>query len=141
MATPTPPGLRREEETVCVKCRFYICDCVCPETTGYSRKRRLLREHRKTLRAYEDAIADEPVMQRRFLHHLADYGAQDWCLCEHPLLDESSDTEDPEAALREQCNSTDAFVRAARDALEAEALRRAFEQKCMELEDLRSRHM
>ena len=67
--------------------------------------------------------------------------AQDWSLDHHEDLDEESDTEDPEAALRKDIRGTEVYVQAAQDALVAAALRRDFERKCMELEDLRSRRM
>ena len=125
----------------CSACLVYVCDCECPGVTGYSKKRRLLREHRKTMRVYEQTIDDMgPYAQMAFADNLAQSDAQDWVLEENVSeLDETSDHEDPEAELAKERDTTQAFVQAAQDALAAEALRRELERKSMQLEDLRSR--
>ena len=138
---PSPyEWLTRCDGEQCSGCKLYICDCECPGQTGYSKKRRLLREHRKTMRVYEDTVK-ESGLYNRFVNKMLGTDAQDWCLDHDEDLDEESDTEDPEAALRKEIRGTDVFVQAAQDALLAEALRRDFERKCMELEDLRSRRL
>ena len=127
-------------ETKCSGCQAYICDCECPGTTGYSKKRRLLREHRKTMRVYEQTISElGPYAVMAFADNLDQTDAQYWALDDLSELDETSDREDPEAELAKERDTTQAFVQAAQDALMAEALRRDLERKSMELEDLRSR--
>ena len=145
--TPMPPPLMPpryhdplHDGAQCSGCKLYVCDCECPGQTGYSKKRRLLREHRKTMRVYEDVVM-ENGLYNRFVNKLLGTDAQDWCLVPDEDLDEASDTEDPEAALRKDIRGTDVFVQAAQDALLAEALRRDYERKSMELEDLRSRRL
>ncbi len=124
-------------ETKCLTCNEYICDCICPNVTGYSKKRRLLREHRKTMRVMEEVIL-ESGLHRRFHQKLMDTDAQDWCVDSNSELDENSDKEDPEAELKKESDKTHDFVQAARDALECEALRRDLERKSMMLEDRRA---
>ena len=132
MAAPT--------EAKCSGCRAYICDCTCPGLTGYAKKRRLLREHRKTMRVMAMSISElGPYAMLAFADNLDQTDAQYWALDDLSELDETSDREDPEAELAKERDTTQAFVQAAQDALMAGALRRDLERKSMELEDLRSR--
>ena len=124
-------------ETLCPRCSVYICDCTCPDLTGYSKKRRLLREHRKTMRVYEEII-DESDQVGAFLDRLNETDAQHWVLDEISDLDEASSCGDPEAELRKERDTTQAFVQVAKDALAAEGMRRDLERKSMQLEDLLS---
>ena len=126
------------EETKCPKCTKYICDCVCPNVTGYSKKRRLLREHRKTMRVMEYVISSVSWFETIYLQKLGQTCAQNWDLDYKSQLDETSDTEDPEAELKKQSDYTLDFVQAARDALDSETLRRDWERKAMMLEDRNS---
>ena len=89
-------------ETKCGKCREYICDCTCPDVTGYSQKRRLLREHRKTMRVMQDVIWDNNLHdQYREALRAAPVGPQDWWPGpDYEELDESSDVEDLEKKVR-----------------------------------------
>ena len=83
-------------ETKCGKCREYICDCTCPDVTGYSQKRRLLREHRKTMRVMQGIIR-EYGLHGQYSEALQADTAQDWWPGpDYEELDESSDVEDPE---------------------------------------------
>ena len=89
-------------ETKCGNCREYICDCTCPDVTGYSQKRRLLREHRKTMRVMEEVILDNGLHGAyREALNAAPGDPQDWDVQECPHLDESSDVEDPEKKARD----------------------------------------
>ena len=88
------------------------------------------------MRVYEEII-DESDQMTAFLDRLEQTDAQHWALDDISFLDETSDVEDPEAELRKERDTTQAFVQAAQDALAAEALRRDLERKSMELEDLR----
>ena len=125
------------EETKCPGCKVYICDCVCPNVTGYSKKRRLLREHRKTMRVMEEVIASTFWFEAIYLQKLMETDAQNWDLDSNSELDETSDKEDPEAELKKENDKTLDFVQAAKDALDSEALRRDWERKSMMLEDKR----
>ncbi len=124
-------------ETNCSACNEYICDCICPNVTGYSKKRRLLREHRKTMRVMDEVI-DEYGLYHRFLQKLRDTDAQNWDVYSNSELDETSDKEDPEAELKKESDKTHDLVQAARNALECEAQRRDWERKSMLLEDRRA---
>ena len=126
------------EEAKCSGCSEYICDCVCPGLTGYSRKRRLLREHRKQMRVMDDIICEIPGAYELYLARLHNSDAQNWDV-DPNSFDEASDVEDPEAELKKQSNEKLSFVQAARDVLEHEALRRDFERKSMMLEDTLSK--
>ena len=88
-------------ETKCGKCREYICDCTCPDVTGYSQKRRLLREHRKTMRVMQGIIR-EYGLHGQYSEALQADAAQDWWPAPYyEELDESSDVEDPEKRARD----------------------------------------
>ena len=88
-------------ETKCGKCREYICDCTCPDVTGYSQKRRLLREHRKTMRVMQGIIR-EYGLHGQYSEALQADTAQDWWpRPDYEELDESSDVEDPEKKARD----------------------------------------
>ena len=88
------------------------------------------------MRVYSEVLAEADLLWV-FMNRLCDTDAQHWCLQHDDSLDETSDVEDPEAELCKERNTTQAFVQASRDALEAAALRRDLERKSMELEDLR----
>ena len=81
-------------ETKCGKCREFICDCVCPDVTGYSRKRRWLREHRKTMRVMQGLI-EYRELGEVYQRALTFYPAADIWADEIPdaELDESSQSE------------------------------------------------
>ena len=88
-------------ETACGKCREYICDCTCPDVTGYSQKRRLLREHRKTMRVMQGIIW-EYGLHGQYSEALQADTAQDWWPGpDYEELDESSDVEDPQKKARD----------------------------------------
>ena len=88
-------------ETKCGKCREYICDCTCPDVTGYSQKRRLLRERRKTMRVMQGTI-QEYGLHGQYSEALQADTAQDWWPGpDYEELDESSDVEDPEKRARD----------------------------------------
>ena len=92
------------------------------------------------MRVYEDVVM-ENGLYNRFVNKLLGTDAQDWCTDMHEDLDEASDVEDPEVELRREIHGTEVYVQAAQDALVVAALRRDYERKCMELEDLRSRRL
>ena len=137
-------------ETKCGKCREFICDCICPDVTGYSRKRRWLREHRKTMRVMQGLIEScelGEVYQRALTFHPA---ADIWA-DENPdaELDESSDVEDPEKKAkidleeyRKEVADKEilfqiAVVDTARKSVEDKQVHLDLERARMEREDLR----
>ena len=135
-------------ETKCGKCRAYICDCTCIDTTGYSKKRRLLREHRRTMRVIEAVIFTNDL-QGEFLETLHAGPAQHWCLEEYDELDEGSDVEDPEKKARDDLEEYKrevadketlfqlAVVETARRSVEDKQVQLDLERAQMEREDFR----
>ena len=135
-------------ETKCGKCREYICDCTCPDVTGYSQKRRLLREHRKTMRVME-AVIFRNDLHREYGETLRAGPAQDWCLEEYDELDEASDVEDPEKKARDDLEEYKrevadkesffqiAVVETAHRSVEDKQVHLDLERARMEREDLR----
>ena len=136
-------------ETLCGKCREYICDCICPDVTGIHLKRRLLREHRKTMRVMEEVIMDNnlTVAYNRELN-AAPGAPQDWGVEEHSDLDETSDVEDPEKKAKEMLEEYKrevadkerlfevAVFETARRSVEDGQVHLDFERARIELEDL-----
>ena len=136
-------------ETKCGKCREYICDCTCPDVTGYSQKRRLLREHRKTMRVMQGIIR-EYGLHGQYSEALQADTAQDWWPGpDYEELDESSDVEDPEKKAidnleeykREVADKETLFqiavVETARKSVEDKQVHLDLERARMEREDLR----
>ena len=136
-------------ETKCGKCREYICDCTCPDVTGYSQKRRLLRERRKTMRVMQGTI-QEYGLHGQYSEALQADTAQDWWPGpDYEELDESSDVEDPEKRARddlevykrEQADKETLFqiavVETARRSVENNQVWLELERARMEREDLR----
>ena len=85
----------------------------------------------------EQVIASVSWFETIYLQKLRETDAQNWDLDSNSEIDESSDTEDPEAELKKQIDNTLDFVQAAKDALDSETLRRDWERKSMMLEDKR----
>ena len=136
-------------ETKCGKCREYICDCTCPDVTGYSQKRRLLREHRKTMRVMQGIIR-EYGLHGQYSEALQADTAQDWWPGpDYEELDESSDVEDPEKKARDDLEEYKrevadketlfqiAVVETARRSVEDKQVHLDLERARMEREDLR----
>ena len=90
-------------ETKCGMCREYICDCTCPDVTGYSQKRRLLREHRKTMRVMQGIIREHGLHGEYSEALQSDVDlAQDWWPGpEYEYPEDASDSEDPEKKARD----------------------------------------
>ena len=138
-------------ETKCGKCREYICDCTCTDMTGYSKKRRLLREHRKTMRVMQGIIREHGLHGEYSEALQADVDlAQDWWPGpDYEELDESSDVEDPEKKAiddleehkREVADKETLFqiavVETARKSVEDKQVHLDLERARMEREDLR----
>ena len=138
-------------ETKCGKCREFICDCICPEVTGYSRKRRWLREHRKTMRVMQGLI-EYRELGDEYQHALSFYSrtADIWAaVIPDAELDESSDVEDPEKKAKNDLEEYRkevadneflfqiAVVETARKSVEDKQVHLDLERAQMEREDLR----
>ena len=136
-------------ETKCGKCREYICDCTCPDVTGYSQKRRLLREHRKTMRVMQGIIREYGLHGQYSEALQADTASDWWPGPDYEELDESSDVEDPEKRARDDLEVYKrevadketlfqiAVVETARKSVEDKQVHLDLERARMEREDLR----
>ena len=138
-------------QTNCPKCNEYICDCTCDDVTGYSQKRRLLREHRKTMRVMQGIIREHGLHGEYSEALQSDVDlAQDWWPGpDYEELDESSDVEDPEKKARDNLEEYKrevadketlfqiAVVETARKSAEDKQVHLDLERARMEREDLR----
>jgi len=111
----------------------YGWDCGC---TRYSKKRRLLREHRVQMRVMESLIAEEGLGERLEDIMVEETGESQFHLGTDSEMDEDSDQEDPEAALRDENKDKQAFLEAGRCILEAHAVKLDLERARMRLEDM-----
>ena len=114
--------------------RTFSClqGCGC---TRYSKKRRLLREHRQQMRVMDELFEDHGLdeeLAARLEDETGDAGK--FCLSED--MDEGSDQEDPEAALRKEVDDKSAFLSGVRCILEARGTATHLERARMRLEDL-----
>ena len=119
-------------------------DCGC---TVYARRRRLLRDHRYNMRIMEGLI-DQEDLSSELDDLLMRRGNPNLSLEDHPFMDEPSDTEDPEealraanAALRSEAADQTTMVQAVQQALEYGRMRADVEHARMALEDMRSHLM
>ena len=111
----------------------YGWDCGC---TRYAKKRRLLREHRAEMRVMKRLIEDEGLEETLEDIMVEETGNTHFCLSSDSEMDEASDQEDPEAALRQENDDKQAFLEAGRCMLEASAVKLDLERTRMRLEDL-----
>ena len=113
-------------------------------------RRGLLRQHRENMRVMKDLI-EEHGLGRKLRRRLIDQTGNDFHLADHDFMDEDSDQEDPEAALRreladqsalrqEQADQS-AFVEAASGALQYRKVATDLERARMMLEDVCSRQL
>ena len=119
-------------------------DCGC---TAYSKKRRLLREHREQLRIAED-ILEENDLHEEYAERAAEETDGPDSLAHLDFMDEGSDAEDPEAELRtenrllraelDDRDCTQQVIQLATASLDRGALVRDLERKSMFAEDLLS---
>ena len=108
--------------------------CGC---TRYSKKRRLLREHRRNMRVMDALIEDHGLEEELEDRMVAETGNTNFWLGYIESMDEESDgEEDPEAALRKEVDDKHAFVDGARCILEARETTTELERARMRLEDL-----
>ena len=113
--------------------------CGC---SGYAKKRRQLRSHRVEMRVMENLIKEEDL-EEEMLDRICDETgkATSWFLGHSDSMDESSDQEDPEAALRQELADKSAFVEAACGALQYRRAATDLERARMMLENVRSRQL
>ena len=138
-------------QTNCPKCNEYICDCTCDDVTGYSQKRRLLREHRKTMRVMQGIIREHGLHGEYSEALQSDVDlAQDWWPGpEYEYPEDASDSEDPEKKARDDLEEYKrevadketlfqiAVVETARKSVEDKQVHLDLERARMEREDLR----
>ena len=82
------------DRTACVG---WACGC-----TAYAKKRRLLRAHREEMRIALDLLIEHGLEAEYESRLIAETGNTGFCLAYVEDLDEPSDVEDPEAALRDE---------------------------------------
>ena len=118
----------------------YGWDCGC---TKYSKKRRLLRQHRRQMQDMEDIIILHGLYEQ-YRRPVVNY----FDLRPNPEMDEASDAEDPEAgakeeaaALRQEAADTRAFIEATPSYPENRTLLTELERARMKLEDQYSERM
>jgi len=111
----------------------YNWDCGC---TRYAKKRRLLRAHRVEMRVMMDLIEDVGLEETLDAMMIDETGNVNFALDLHSEMDEESDQEDPEVALRQENDDKQAFLEAARCMLEASGVKLDLERTRMRLEDL-----
>ena len=107
--------------------------CGC---TGYAKKRRLLREHRRNMRVMDELIEDHGLEEELQERLEDETGNTNFWLGMHESMDEGSDEEDPEAALRKEVADKSAFLAGARCIVEARETATKLERARMRLEDL-----
>ena len=112
-------------------------DCGC---SGYAKKRRLLRAHRDQMRIIDDLIKEQGLEEELEDRIFYETDNTSYWLGHSESMDEDSDQEDPEAALRQELADKSAFVEAATGALQYNRVATDLERARMEMEDMRS-HM
>ena len=117
-------------------------DCGC---TRYAKKRRVLRRHRAQMRVMMDLIDDNGLQEELETDMIHETGNTSYWLGDHSDMDEPSDAEDPEAALRKEVSvlradaaDKSALLSAVQGALQCRSVLLDMERARMELEDLRS---
>ena len=145
-------GHCRSWKSVCDESRlwggWFYCSYDC---TAYAKKRRLLRRHRENMRVMEDLIQDHELDRELEERMIDQTGDTMFWLGHCEFMDEDSDQEDPEAALRreladqsalrqEQADQS-AFVEAASGALQYRKVATDLERARMMLEDVCSRQL
>ena len=138
-------------QTNCPKCNEYIGDCTCDDVTGYSQKRRLLKEHRKTMRVMQGIIREHGLHGEYSEALQSDVDlAQDWWPGpEYEYPEDASDSEDPEKKARDDLEEYKrevadkesffqiAVVETAHRSVEDKQVHLDLERARMEREDLR----
>ena len=115
-------------------CRTGKCSC-----TGFSIKRRRLREHRAEMRVMEMQIDSDARGLEELEYHLENAGIERTCLDYDSDMDAEDDQPDPEQDLRDEATYQSKMVEAATAIAEARQLRLDLERARMEAEDLRAR--
>ena len=121
-------------------CVGWNCGC-----TKYAKKRRLLTRHREEMRWTSDFISRHELDDVYTMEVESSWVINPFCLGFHKELDEDSDQEDPELALREALAKSNealaeksSFVEAATAILEARGHAIELERSRMQMEDFRA---
>ena len=127
------------DRTAC-HCRGWNCGC-----TGYAKKRRCLRKHRRNMRVMDDVITDNGLEQELEERMIDLTGNTNFWLGSDSELDEDSDQEDPETTAKQrvsellhEASDKQTFVATVQGALQCRAMVTDLEHARMQLEDMRS---
>ena len=88
-----------------------------------------------------DNLIQEHGLDQELWDRLSEQTENNFHLADHDFMDEDSDQEDPEAALRREQADQSAFVEAASGALQHRKVATDLERARMMLEDVRSRQL
>ena len=121
-------------------CSRWECGC-----SRYAKKRRLLRGHREQMRVMMDLIEDNDLEEELQEDMIAETGNTNYWLGYTSDMDEASDVEEPEAALKKEVEGLkaekadkQAMVSAVQGALECRSVLTDLERARMQMEDVRS---
>ena len=119
--------------------------CVCIDGTGYRKKRRLLREHRRNMRVMDELIQDNGLSSDLEERLEEKTGHTNFWLGVCKDMDEDSDCPDPEVLanntirdLRGELQDRERFIQTISGAIEYRKTVYDLEHARMQLEDLRS---
>ena len=137
-----PKGKGKGGEPFAGKGKGFGQDC---GRTKYSKKRRLLRNHRTNMRIMNDIIEEHDLSDELEQRLIDETGNTNFWLGEDNDMDEDSDQEDPEAlatnkiiALLHENDDKQSLVEAVQGALSCRAMATDLDRARMQLEDLRA---
>ena len=102
---------------------------------------RLLRAHRKNMRVMEEFIQERGLEEELEQRMIDETGNTNFWLGHIDYMDEDSEQEDPEAALRQELADKSAFVEAAAGVLQYSKMAADLEHARLMLEDVRSQQL
>ena len=121
-------------------CYGWNCGC-----TGYAKKRRLLRDHRRNMRVMDEVIKDNGLGQELMERMIEETGDSNFWLGFSINMDADSEQEDPEAIAKQrvsellhEASDKQTFVATVQGALQCRAMVTNLERARMQLEDMRS---
>ena len=117
-------------------CYGWNCGC-----THYAKKRRLLRAHRENMRVIDEFIQEQGLEEELEDRMIDETGNTNFWLGHIDYMDEDSEQEDPEAALRQELADKNAFVEAAAGVLQYSKMAADLEHARLMLEDVRSQQL
>ena len=117
-------------------------------TTEFSKKRRLLRNHRMNMRIMQEVIDGHGLASTLEERLIDETGNNNFWLGEDSDMDADSDQEDPEAvakqqviALLQESDDRKSLIDAVASTLECRAMATDLERARMQLEDIRSQSL